>query len=83
MMPLLYNRGNAVLRSAAKRQIEVDIEEGEAVGNGDGNAQVRVRKSKTKIVVQRILRMVRVVTFIAAFNFPLYIMLIFKDWIDI
>lgn len=76
-------RGKAVMRSAAaaaggRRLIEEEMEEGGGVASV---LSIRKKKSKRKIVVQRLVRMVRVVTFIAAVNVPLYMMLIFKDWI--
>lgn len=42
----------------------------------------RTGKSKTAIIIQRLLRTLRMLTVIAAVNVPLYMMLLFKDWID-
>lgn len=42
----------------------------------------RTSKSKTKIMIQRFVRTFRMLTIIAAVNIPLYVMLLFKDWID-
>lgn len=67
------------MRSAAagRRAVEEEMEEG-VVGSA---SSIRKKNSKRKIVVQRLVRMVRVLAFIAAVNFPLYMMLMFKDWI--
>lgn len=68
-----------MMRSAAagRRAVEEEMEEG-VVGSA---SSIRKKNSKRKIVVQRLVRMVRVLAFIAAVNFPLYMMLMFKDWI--
>lgn len=42
----------------------------------------RASKSKAKMVIQRFLRTFRMLILIAAVNVPLYMMLLFKDWID-
>lgn len=42
----------------------------------------RASKSKTKMVIQRMVRTLRVLTVVAAVNLPIYMMLLFKDWID-
>lgn len=42
----------------------------------------RISKSKTRIIIQRLMRTFRMVTVIAAVNVPIYMMLLFKDWID-
>ncbi|XP_075658234.1 uncharacterized protein C630.12 isoform X2 [Castanea sativa] len=83
----LVERGNAVMRPTAKKHISQDIE---ASMNVDLGADVdsmlkmttRTSKSKTKIVIQRLVRTFRMLTIIAAVNLPLYMMLLFKDWID-
>ncbi|KAK7840994.1 cell division control protein 1 [Quercus suber] len=83
----LVERGNAVMRPTAKKHISQDIE---ASMNVDSGADVdsmlkmtsRTSKSKTKIAIQRLVRTSRMLTIIAAVNLPLYMMLLFKDWID-
>lgn len=75
------------MRPTAKKHISQDIE---ASMNVDLGADVdsmlkmttRTSKSKTKIVIQRLVRTFRMLTIIAAVNLPLYMMLLFKDWID-
>ncbi|KAL3511545.1 hypothetical protein ACH5RR_024262 [Cinchona calisaya] len=76
-------RGNAVMRSTAKRPIEheVDVLVPSDVGL-DTAIPSRMKKSKTILVIRRLLRVIRLLSFIAAFNVPLYMMLLFKDWID-
>ncbi|OAY36300.1 uncharacterized protein C630.12 isoform X2 [Manihot esculenta] len=82
-------RGNAVIRPTARKNIS---QEGEISMNLDINADVgndpsiklpsRISKSKTRIIIQRLMRTFRMVTVIAAVNVPIYMMLLFKDWID-
>lgn len=75
------------MRPTAKKHISQDIE---ASMNVDLGADVdsmlkmttRTSKSKTKIAIQRLVRTFRMLTIIAAVNLPLYMMLLFKDWID-
>lgn len=82
----LVERGNAVMRPTAKKYSQ-DIE---VCVNVDSNADVesmlkiptRTSKTMTKIVIQRLVRTFRMLTIIAAVNLPLYMMLLFKDWID-
>lgn len=45
-------------------------------------AQPRTNKSKTKMVIRRLVRTLSIIIIVAAFNVPLYMMLLFKDWID-
>lgn len=79
-------RGNAVMRSTAKRQIEQEVDvlmpSDVNVHGLDTMIPSRMKKSKTKLVIRRLLRAIRVLSFVAAFNAPLYMMLLFKDWID-
>ena len=42
----------------------------------------RTSKSKAKMVIRRLVRTLRGFTVIAAVNVPLYMMLLFKDWVD-
>lgn len=39
-------------------------------------------KSRVRKLIQRVFRVFRLVVIIAAVNIPLYVMLLFKDWID-
>lgn len=81
-------RGNAVIRPTAKKNVN---QETEVCLSMDTNADAeldpkrllsRANKSKAKIVIQRLVRTFRMFTLIAAVNIPLYMMLLFKDWID-
>lgn len=67
------------MRSAARKQnVEIDITmPADAV-----KLPSRANKSKIKLVIRQVLRVLRVIFIIAAFNVPLYMMLLFKDWID-
>lgn len=42
----------------------------------------RTNKSKTRMVIRRLVRTLSIISIVAAFNAPLYMMLLFKDWID-
>ncbi|XAR74034.1 hypothetical protein NMG60_11008188 [Bertholletia excelsa] len=85
----VVERGTAVLRPTAKKQ--VSQEAGSSVSL-DVNVQMqmdamgtkfpRMNKSKTKMVIRRLIRTFRMLSVIAAVNVPLYMMLLFKDWID-
>ncbi|KAJ8768187.1 hypothetical protein K2173_021127 [Erythroxylum novogranatense] len=78
-------RGNAVMRP--KRNIQ---QETEVSMNIDMSADIgydtrlrhRAGKSKTKIIVHRLLRTFQMLTIIAAVNVPLYMMMLFKDWVN-
>ncbi|XVF86282.1 hypothetical protein PTKIN_Ptkin18bG0027600 [Pterospermum kingtungense] len=81
-------RGNAVIRPTAKKIVN---QETEVYLSMDTNVDAeldpkrlpsRANKSKAKIVIQRLVRTFRMLTLIAAVNIPLYMMLLFKDWID-
>ncbi|KAJ6809189.1 uncharacterized protein M6B38_161360 [Iris pallida] len=81
-------RGNVTLRAAAKKHTSQGPEES-AILNRSLNAKsdqtgksTRLSKSKAWILIQRLLRVVRSVVVIAAVNVPLYMMLLFKDWVD-
>lgn len=82
-------RGNAVMRSAAKKQLLQDID---VLTPLDVSVHVpidtstkmasRPNKSKANMVIRRIFRTIRVITVVAAVNLPIYMILLFKDWID-
>lgn len=65
----------------ADLSVNVDMDSG--IGR-DPLARIPPRpgKSKTKFIIQRLLRMIRTLVVIAVVNVPLYMMLLFKDWID-
>ncbi|XP_021297245.1 uncharacterized protein C630.12 isoform X2 [Herrania umbratica] len=81
-------RGNAVMRPTAKKNFNQETEVCLSVET-NANAELdpkkipsRASKSKAKIIIQRLVRTFRMLTLIAAVNIPLYMMLLFKDWID-
>ncbi|XP_028796326.1 uncharacterized protein C630.12 [Neltuma alba] len=85
----LGERGNAVMRPTARKHAsqegDVSVNMDMASGNGfDPMARIpsRTGRSKTIFIIQRLLRMVRMITVIAAVNVPIYVMLLYKDWID-
>ncbi|KAK3025121.1 hypothetical protein RJ639_043903 [Escallonia herrerae] len=84
-------KGNAVMRSTAKKPVSQGTEfsiplEVNVLGILDAGTKAaparRSNKSTTRVVIQRVLRTFRVLTVVAAVNIPLYMMLLFKDWID-
>lgn len=85
----LGERGNVVLRPTARKNtgheadFSVNMDMASTIGL-DPLAKIppRTGKSKTTIIIQRLLRTLRMLTVIAAVNVPLYMMLLFKDWID-
>lgn len=91
-LPLCFlstTRGNVVMRPTARKStgqetdFSVDMDMASSTGL-DPLARIPLRtgKSKTTIIIQRLLRTLRMLTVIAAVNVPLYMMLLFKDWID-
>ena len=79
--------GNVVARATAgKHQLEPDssilVEMGSEVISEDGARLARPSKSKVRKVLQRLFRVIQSIVVIAALNVPLYMMLLFKDWID-
>lgn len=76
-------RGNAVVRPAAKKYLRQEAESSFSV---DISADVKSGetcsgKSRAGRAVQRLVRVFRLLSIIATVNVPLYIMLLFKDWI--
>lgn len=74
------------MRAAARKNTaqEGDLFVNVDMASADPVARIapRTGKSKTKIMIQRLIRTLRMLTLIAAVNVPLYMMLLFKDWID-
>ncbi|KAJ6809495.1 uncharacterized protein M6B38_161725 [Iris pallida] len=79
-------RGNVMSRAAAKKHALQGPEEAVILDlspDADKTGKVtRLSKSKARILIQRLFRVFRLVVVIAAVNVPLYMMLLFKDWID-
>lgn len=74
-------RGNAVMRSKARKQTGPDADAlSQDVSIHIGSA--RSNKSRAKMMIWRLLRSLRALMIIAALNLPLYVLLVFKDWID-
>ncbi|KAG0497551.1 hypothetical protein HPP92_002242 [Vanilla planifolia] len=80
-------RGNAVLRTSAKKQptreqdpsvfLEMNIDM-----NSDKTGRVqRPSRSKVMRLILRLVRVFRLIVLVAAVNVPLYMMLLFKDWV--
>ncbi|KAK9281509.1 hypothetical protein L1049_004412 [Liquidambar formosana] len=85
----LVERGNAVIRQTTKKQISQETEvfmtmDVNANFGLDGMVKLppRTSKSKARKVTQGLVRTMRILTVIAVVNVPLYMMLLFKDWID-
>ncbi|XP_019461990.1 PREDICTED: uncharacterized protein C630.12 [Lupinus angustifolius] len=80
----LGERGNAVIRPSARKNTAQEADLSVKVDMADplGRVPPKTGKSKTKFIVQRLLRTIRAVVIIAAVNVPLYMMLLFKDWVD-
>lgn len=77
------------MRATAKKQIlqEIDVSMPLDVNlNVEPDTMLKLaprsNKSKTKIAIRRVVRLLRVLTVVAAVNLPLYMMLLFKDWIE-
>lgn len=83
-------RGSAVMRPAARKNISQESEMSLKVdvnaddGGLDHMAKLPTRASKSwrKILIQRLVRTVAMLSIIAAVNIPLYMILLFKDWIE-
>lgn len=77
------------MRSAAKKQLMQDTD---VLMPSDVSVHVptdtstkiapRINKSKANMAIRRIIRTIRVITVVAAVNLPIYMILLFKDWID-
>lgn len=64
-------------------QISMNIDVNSDIGN-DANIKLQHRtiRSKTKMVTRRLIRTFQMAFVVAVVNLPIYLMLIFKDWID-
>lgn len=76
-----------MLRSAARKnaseQIELVMDSDVNAGAGGSDPLMRsASKSRTKLVIQRVIRTIMMIIVIAALNVPIYIWLLFKDWIE-
>ncbi|KAL6650083.1 hypothetical protein ACP70R_014307 [Stipagrostis hirtigluma subsp. patula] len=80
-------RGSVVARpTVRKQQLEPDpsvlVEMSSEMISEDGGKLSRSSKTKIRRVLQRLFRVIQSIVIIAAVNLPLYMMLLFKDWID-
>ncbi|CAH1429089.1 unnamed protein product [Lactuca virosa] len=84
-------RGNATMRAVGKKQIlqEINVTMPQDVsgqlGSTDGAGKLgpfKTKSSNVRVVVRRLIRVFRVISVVAAVNVPIYIMLLFSDWID-
>jgi hypothetical protein len=84
----LYCSGSVVARATAgKHRLEPDsssilVDVGSEMTSEDGGKLARGSKSRVRKVLQRLFRVIQSIVVIAALNVPLYMMLLFKDWID-
>uniref|UniRef100_A0A7N0U6E0 Calcineurin-like phosphoesterase domain-containing protein n=1 Tax=Kalanchoe fedtschenkoi TaxID=63787 RepID=A0A7N0U6E0_KALFE len=76
-------RGGATMRAAAKKHASAASDVNIDVGSDPpGRQLLKSGKSKTRLVIQRFIRVLRMLSVIAVVNVPLYMMLLFKDWIN-
>ncbi|XP_076883940.1 uncharacterized protein C630.12-like [Bidens hawaiensis] len=83
-------RGNATMRLAAKKQLTQEVNVSmpqDAVGQpgpdaGSRLGAVKTNRSNVRFVIRRLVRVLQVLSVVAAVNVPIYIMLLFADWID-
>ncbi|KAG1342552.1 hypothetical protein COCNU_05G007810 [Cocos nucifera] len=83
----LTARSNVVSRPTAKKQLQepeasVLVEMKMEAKLDNGSKVPFLGKSKVRKLIPRVFRVFRLVVIIAAVNIPLYVMLLFKDWID-
>nr|XP_043624281.1 uncharacterized protein C630.12 isoform X2 [Erigeron canadensis] len=83
-------RGNATMRSTAKKQImqEINVTMPQDVTGQLGPdttaklGPLKTNKSSVRMVIRRLVRVFQVISVVAAVNVPIYIMLLFSDWIE-
>ncbi|XP_043697462.1 uncharacterized protein LOC122648298 isoform X2 [Telopea speciosissima] len=85
----LVGRGNAVVRSWMKKQMSQNTDaslslemNGDVRLDGTGKFPQRSTYKFRRMISLRLFRTFQMLVVIAALNVPLYIMLLFKDWID-
>lgn len=81
----LYDSGTIISRPSAKKQsmeaeasVSVDMSTESKLEDA---SKSRLGKSKLRIIIQRLFRL-RLLVVVAAVSGPVYMMLLFKDWID-
>ncbi|KAK0595882.1 hypothetical protein LWI29_010854 [Acer saccharum] len=79
-------RGNATMRPTAKKiisqEMEVRMNMDMNVDESMTKLPIRTSKSKIKLIIHRLVQAFGMLIVIAAVNIPLYMMLLFKDWIE-
>ncbi|WCJ39264.1 Calcineurin-like metallo-phosphoesterase superfamily protein [Euphorbia peplus] len=78
-------RGNAVIRAAARKTVSEETQICMKIDVGhdpDMKLQKRTMRSKTKMIMRRQIRTFQMVVIVTVVNLPIYLMLLFKDWID-
>ncbi|XP_072981002.1 uncharacterized protein C630.12 isoform X1 [Typha angustifolia] len=80
-------RSSVVARPTARKHLQepdgsVLVEMGTEVKSDNTGRLHRLGKSKARKLIQRLFRVFKLLIIIAAVNGPLYMMLLFKDWID-
>lgn len=82
-----HGRGNAVVRPSARKNItpeqdaSVFVEMAGDSRSGNTAKTSKFSNSRMRKLIQRVISVVQALVIIAAVNVPLYIMLLFKDWI--
>lgn len=69
------------MRSVARKQTIPEIDVSIHV-ESDVKLPTRSNRSKGRMIIWRLLRTFRVLVVVAAINVPLYVLLVFKDWIE-
>lgn len=86
-MNSIESRGNAVMRAARRQMLEEQEASSKASSKGDHaassitKASLRSGKSLIRAVLRRCLVVLGMTFVIALVNVPLYVMLLFKDWV--
>ncbi|KAK9726819.1 hypothetical protein RND81_05G239200 [Saponaria officinalis] len=78
-------RGNAVMRPAKRQTLappETAAKVDSGVDLGSSTAVMLQRSSKSTMIIRRCVRVLGMVSVIALMNVPLYVMLLFKDWVE-
>ncbi|KAJ3673211.1 hypothetical protein LUZ60_006585 [Juncus effusus] len=81
------SRGNVVSRGSTRKQHQLEPANSVSVDINtelisDDSTKLQVTKSRAFKAIQRLIRVVRLVVVILAVNVPIYMMLLFKDWVE-
>lgn len=69
-------------KKAISQEMDVRMNVDENADDMTAKLPIRTSKSKLKIIIQRLIQTFGMVMVIAAVNVPLYMMLLFKDWVE-